>query len=109
VPNRADLQAQLFGTIQQSEGISDGRIEEVRAMQANVGARAVYFWGQEMELARHAVAAGRALDEAGIRATAAEWGLPLIGPGLPGYNDKLSAAVRQWMFGRWLPGSAAPS
>lgn len=88
--------------------ISDGRIEEVRAMQANVGAAAIYFWGQEMELARHAVAAGRALDEAGIRATVADWSLPLIGPAVPGYCEKLNAAARQWMFGRWLPGSAPP-
>jgi hypothetical protein len=88
--------------------VSDGRVDEVRRMQANVNASAVYFWGQEMEIARHAVAAGRALDSAGIKATIAEFGLPLIGPALPGYTDKLTAAALRWMGNRWLPGSVAP-
>lgn len=88
--------------------ISDGRVEEVRRMQANVQARAIYFWGQEMEIARHAVAAGRALDDAGIAATIAEFGLPLIGPEFPGYTEKLAAAARNRMQGRWLPGSTPP-
>ena len=34
--------------------VSDGRIQEVQRLQANAGAGAVYFWGQEMEIARHA-------------------------------------------------------
>ncbi len=84
--------------------VSDGRLDEVRRMQANVGAGAVYFWGQEMELARHLAAAGREPDEAGVAATAADFGLPLIGPGYPGYADKVAAAARRWMKGRWLGG-----
>lgn len=88
--------------------VSDGRVEEVRRMQANVQAKSIYFWGQEMEIARHAVAAGRALDENGIQATIAGFGLPLIGPELPDYTAKLNAAARKWMRGRWLPGSVAP-
>lgn len=88
--------------------LSDGRVEEVRRMQDNVRAEAIYFWGQELEIARHAVAAGRALDEAGIAATIAEFGLPLIGPAFPGYADKLAAAARQCMAGRWLPGPPPP-
>lgn len=88
--------------------VSDGRVEEVRRMQVNVQARSVYFWGQEMEIARHAVAAGRALDDAGIAATIAEFGLPLIGPEFPGYTEKLAAAARNRMQGRWLPGSTPP-
>lgn len=88
--------------------ISDGRVEEVLRMQANVQAGSVYFWGQEMEIARHAVAAGRALDDAGIRATIADFDLPLIGPELPDYTAKLNAAARKWMRGRWLPGSVPP-
>src|SRR6185312_5984363 len=45
--------------------VSDGRVQEVQRMQVNVGATEVYFWGQEMEIARHARAAGRAIDDAG--------------------------------------------
>jgi len=88
--------------------VSDDRLDEVRRMQANVGAAAIYFWGQELEIARRAVAAGHALDGPGIAATVAELGLPLIGLDHPGYPDKLAAAARQLMRGRWLPGSAPP-
>lgn len=88
--------------------VSDGRVEEVRRMQANVQARSIYFWGQEMEIARHAAAAGRPWDDDGIAATIAEFGLPLIGPEFPGYADKLDAAARRWMAGRWLPGTVPP-
>lgn len=88
--------------------VNDGRVDEVRRMQANVGAEAVYFWGQELEIARHAAAAGRALDDAGIAATVAEWGLPLLGPGTPDYAARVEAAARRWMRGRWLPGTTPP-
>lgn len=82
--------------------VSDGRVEEVRRMQDNVGAASIYFWGQEMEIARHAVAAGRALDDAGIRATIAEFALPLIGADYPDYAAKLDTAAKQWMRDRWF-------
>lgn len=77
-------------------------------MQANVGAASIYFWGQELELARHAIAAGRALDNCGIAATMNETGLPLIGPAFPCYAEKTEAAARQWMGDRWLPGHPPP-
>lgn len=89
--------------------MNDTRVTEVQAMQAKVGATRVYFWGQELELARHAVAAGRALDAAGIAATAKEFGLPLLTPDLPDYADKVRAAARQHMRGRWLPGTEPPA
>jgi len=85
--------------------VSDGRVEEVRRMQTNVQARAVYFWGQELEIARHARAAGRALDAAGISATIADFGLPLIGPEDPDYPWKLQQAAERCLQGRWLPGT----
>ena len=88
--------------------VADDRFDEVRRMPASATAAAIYFWGQEMELARHAVAAGRALDTAGIAATAAETGLPLIGPTYPGYADKVTAAARRWMRDRWLDGAPPP-
>jgi hypothetical protein len=86
--------------------VNDERLAEVRRMQANVGAGAIYFWGQEMEIARHAAAAGRPADQAGVAATVATWDLPLIGPAFPGYPDKVAAAARRWMKGRWLNGEA---
>jgi len=85
--------------------VNDGRVEEVRAMQARVGAAKVYFWGQELELARHAVATGRSLDSAGIAATAAEFGLPLLGPDLPDYAERVRKASVH-MRGRWLSARA---
>ena len=56
--------------------LSDARLEEVRRMQANVQAAAIYFWGQELEIARHAAAARCSLDDDGIRATIAAFDLP---------------------------------
>ena len=85
--------------------VSDGRVDEVRRMQANVRARAIYFWGQEMEIARHAVAAGRLLDTHGTAATIAEFGLPLAGAERPDYAEKIGIVARRWMKGRWLPGA----
>jgi len=83
--------------------VGDGRLEEVRRMQAGVNARSVYFWGQELELARHAVAAGRTrLDETGIQATADALGLPLAGLDSPGHARRLRAAAAQWMNDHWL-------
>ncbi|BCM82400.1 hypothetical protein mvi_08610 [Methylobacterium indicum] len=88
--------------------VSDDRVADVRRMQANVQAASLYFWGQELEIARHAVAAGRALDAEGVRATIAAFGLPLIGPALPGYAEKVRQAAARHMRGRWLPGTVEP-
>ena len=87
--------------------VSDGRVDEVRRMQAHVNARAIYFWGQEMEIARHAVRAGRTLDRAGIAATIAEFGLPLIGLELSDYPERVAHVAQRWMNGRWLPALSA--
>jgi hypothetical protein len=83
--------------------VSDGRVEEVRQMQANVAATKVYFWGQEMEIARHARALGIDLDTAGVAQVIAGFGLPLVGNDLPNYPDRICAAADAWMQGRWLP------
>ncbi|HQV03286.1 MULTISPECIES: hypothetical protein [unclassified Novosphingobium] len=88
-------------------GDSD-RAADVRQMQANVAARAVYFWGQELELARQAVARGLAIDQAGIAAVAESWGLPLVGPNTPDYATRTRAAAQAWMRGRWLTGTENP-
>lgn len=90
-------------------GLVEGdRVPEVRRMQDNVGARAVYFWGQELEIARHAAAAGRRLDSAGVDETVREFALPLVMPEGIDYPAIIHAAARQWMRDRWFaPGHAA--
>lgn len=82
--------------------VSDGRVDEVRRMQANVRAEAIYFWGQELEIARHARAAGRAFDFQGITATIDDFALPLIGLERPDYPELLATAAQRWVRGRWL-------
>ncbi|HEX8513240.1 MAG TPA: hypothetical protein VF688_09045 [Allosphingosinicella sp.] len=85
--------------------VGGDRVAEVRRMQSNVGAKSVYFWGQELEIARHSVAAGRRrLDDCDIAATAREFGLPLAGLDSPGYAARLRAATDQWMGDNWLSG-----
>lgn len=85
--------------------VNDQRVQEVRRMQANVRARAIYFWGQEMEIARHAARASLPLDPDGIRSTVAEFGLPLLGPELPDYSERVNLVALRWMQGRWFQGS----
>lgn len=82
--------------------VGEDRLEEVRLMQANVGAARIYFWGQEMEIARHAAARGRELDARGLKATIGETGLPLIGGEIEDYCGMAAAAARRWMGDRWL-------
>jgi len=73
----------------------DERVEEVRRMRDNTGARAVYFWGQEMVIARRARDAGRALDAETVAAIVAELDLPLIGLELPEYPAMIVRAARR--------------
>ncbi len=80
--------------------VSDGRVAEVQAMQANVKATSIYFWGQELEIARHAKASGRTLDDAGVAETIAAFGLPLIGPETHDYTDRIATVAERWMSGR---------
>lgn len=82
--------------------VSDDRLDEVRRMQANVGAGAIYFWGQELEIARHARAAGRPCDAEGIAATVAGFALPLAGTAARDYPERVRAAAEAWMRDRWL-------
>lgn len=62
----------------------------------------VYFWGQEMEIARHAKTAGRPLDAIGIAATIAAFDLPLLGPATVGYAERVAIAAERLMRDRWL-------
>lgn len=82
--------------------VSEGRLGEVRRMHANIAPSAIHFWGQELEIARHARAAGRALDQPGIAATIAGFALPLLGPDLADYPEKLAAAADRHMGSQWF-------
>ncbi|MDE1147638.1 MAG: hypothetical protein PW843_13630 [Azospirillaceae bacterium] len=74
-----------------------GREEQVRTMAANTGAKEIYFWGQEMNMAWRLKELGLPVDAAGIARVVAEWGLPLLGPGLPDYAEKAAAAAERWL------------
>ncbi|AJP72838.1 hypothetical protein [Sphingomonas hengshuiensis] len=71
----------------------DDRVDEVRRMQANTGADHVYFWGQEMVIARRARALGGALDADTVAAIVRELELPLLGPSLPDYPNRIARAA----------------
>lgn len=82
--------------------VSDNRVAEVQNMNANIGANSIYFWGQELEIARHAVAAGRVLDDAAIAITIAEFALPLVGKDTADYAQRIATVADRWMGDRWL-------
>ena len=78
-----------------------GKLDAVRRMQKNVGAPSLYFWGQEMEIWRHACRRARGvpdtLDWATLREiVAADLQLPLILPDWRDYPEKIAAAARWW-------------
>jgi hypothetical protein len=76
----------------------DERVEETRRMAANTRARRVYFWGQEMVIARRARALGLdPLDEAGLARIVAELDLPLIGPEFANYPALITTAAAKWL------------
>jgi hypothetical protein len=75
----------------------DDRVEHVRRMHANTGAPRIYFWGQEMTIARRARHTGRVLNDATLAAIVEELGLPLIGPEWPDYAALSAAAAAHWM------------
>ena len=80
----------------------DERVEQVRGMLANTGASRVYFWGQEMVIARRARDKGLSLEgghvgRASVARIIAELGLPLIGPELPDYPERVALAAAKWL------------
>jgi hypothetical protein len=74
--------------------------DDVRRMQDNIGARSLYFWGQEMELWRLACRAqGRVpetLDEEELAELVRGTGLPLVTDQRPGYAARIAEASRWW-------------
>lgn len=75
----------------------DERVAEVRQMAANVGARRVYFWGQEMTIARRARQLGKKLDARTVDQIVASLDLPLIGPELDNYPELIERAAAHWL------------
>lgn len=74
--------------------------DDVRRIQANIGAESLYFWGQEMELWRLACreqgGVPDRLDQATIARFAAALDLPLVCPDWPDYGDRIATAARWW-------------
>jgi len=71
----------------------DERVEEVRQMQANTRASQIYFWGQEMVIARRARALGLPLTQKTVADIIRELDLPLLGPALADYPDLIARAA----------------
>jgi hypothetical protein len=74
--------------------------DDVRRIQANIGADSLYFWGQEMELWRLACRERDALPERlgqdEIARIAGTLGLPLVCPDRLDYGDRIAAAAPWW-------------
>lgn len=74
--------------------------DDVRRIQANIGADSLYFWGQEMELWRLACrergGVPDRLGQAAITRFANALDLPLVCPDWPDYGDRIGAAARWW-------------
>ncbi|MBP2314463.1 hypothetical protein [Azospirillum soli] len=76
----------------------DDRIEQVKRMRANTGATRVYYWGQEMSIARRARTLGVELDVSTVARIVDEIGLPLIGPAeMADYPERVARAARRWL------------
>jgi hypothetical protein len=75
------------------------RIGEMRRIQDNIAAEAVYFWGQEMQIwhaARARQGESPTLDWPLVRTIAAGLALPLILPDWPDYPQKIAAVGHWW-------------
>ncbi|QUL37061.1 hypothetical protein [Erythrobacter sp. JK5] len=88
--------------------VGEDRLPDVHRMQDKVGASAIYFWGQELEIARHAAASGCRFDWAGVLETVRGFDLPVLIPDTEDYPGKIRTAASQWMRERWFaPGHIA--
>lgn len=75
----------------------DDRVPQVQTMAANTRAGGVYFWGQEMVIARRARALGLALDTATVGRIIDELKLPLIGPEWSNYPELIERAAARFL------------
>ncbi len=75
----------------------DDRVEQVQRMAANTRAGKVYFWGQEMVIARRARTLDLDLDTATVARIIEELKLPLIGPEWANYPELIQVAASRWL------------
>lgn len=75
----------------------DDRVAQVQTMAANTGAKRVYFWGQEMVIARRARALGVDLTSETVGRIIEELALPLIGPEWTNYPELIALAAKRWL------------
>ncbi|HYH23554.1 MAG TPA: hypothetical protein VD995_33465 [Azospirillum sp.] len=77
--------------------INGDRIPEMHQMQANCKAPRVYYWGQELEIARRARTLGLPINGDTVARIVADIGLPLIGPERADYPALIEAAAARWL------------
>ena len=89
------LQADIWARI-----VEPGKWDDVRRLQANIGAASLYFWGQEMELYRLACREAGAIPtgfcDADVERLAAQTGLPLVLSQEPGLAARIAAGAPWW-------------
>jgi hypothetical protein len=89
------LQADIWAKVAEP-----GKWDDVRRLQANIGATSLYFWGQEMELYRLACreAGGMPTDfaDTDVERLAAQTGLPLVLSQEPGLAARITAGAPWW-------------
>ena len=93
VPDRPvdSLQADIWRRIYEPQ-----KLDDVRRMQANVQAKSIYYWGQEMDIWKLAMGHS-ALDWPSIRHIVTDRiALPLILPDWPDYPEKINQAAQWW-------------
>jgi hypothetical protein len=80
--------------------VEDQKLDDIRRMQDNIGAKAIYFWGQEMEIWRFAnrrAGTNPTLDWPLLREIVeSDIRLPLILPEWPDYPQKIISAAPWW-------------
>ena len=80
--------------------VEPGKWDDIDRMQQNIGARSIYFWGQELELWRLACRdRGRVpegLEEGELAALVARTGLPLAIDAREDYSSRIGEAARWW-------------
>ena len=89
------LQADIWAKV-----VEPGKWDDIHRLQANIGARSLYFWGQEMELYRLACreVGGMPTDfsDADVERLAAQTGLPLVLSQEPGLAARITAGAPWW-------------
>jgi len=80
--------------------VEPGKWDDVRRLQAGIGAASLYFWGQERELYRLACREAGAVPlefaDADVRRLATQTGLPLVLSREPGLGASIAAGAQWW-------------